>query len=192
MFQCWCRLGSTRSYIDKNYGGVLIVWDRIFGTFEAEHKDEPIVYGLTSQLKFFNPLYLQVISLVWLSNAVGYLVAETSELMIIVDESMLWANWNRAIVFGRALHAFKFWLTGDVLDCQRRRIHISKDEANSILWLISLWRVVSCFIRLPTQDSSHCFRTSSNGFITRQCRLETGVYHKWWLSGRFHQTLFWW
>lgn len=59
MFQCWCRLGSTRSYIDKNYGGVLIVWDRIFGTFEAEHKDEPIVYGLTSQLKFFNPLYLQ-------------------------------------------------------------------------------------------------------------------------------------
>jgi len=54
---------STRSYIDKNYGGVLIIWDRIFGTFEAEHKEEPIVYGLTSQLKFFNPLYLQVISL---------------------------------------------------------------------------------------------------------------------------------
>ena len=56
-------LASTRSYIDKNYGGVLIIWDRIFGTFEAEHKEEPIVYGLTSQLKFFNPLYLQVISL---------------------------------------------------------------------------------------------------------------------------------
>lgn len=50
---------STRSYIDKNYGGVLIIWDRIFATFEAERKEEPIVYGLTSQLKFFNPLYLQ-------------------------------------------------------------------------------------------------------------------------------------
>jgi len=51
--------GSTRSYIDKNYGGVLIIWDRIFGTFEAEHEEEPIVYGLTGQLQFFNPLYLQ-------------------------------------------------------------------------------------------------------------------------------------
>ncbi|MEO6575719.1 MAG: sterol desaturase family protein [Polyangiaceae bacterium] len=40
--------GSNPEYIDKNYGGILIVWDRLFGTFEVE--DAPVVYGLTKPL----------------------------------------------------------------------------------------------------------------------------------------------
>ena len=52
--------GSARYCIDKNYAGVLIIWDRMFGTFEAERKDEPIVYGLIDQVDSFNPIYLEV------------------------------------------------------------------------------------------------------------------------------------
>jgi sterol desaturase/sphingolipid hydroxylase (fatty acid hydroxylase superfamily) len=37
---------SNAEYIDKNYGGVLLVWDRLFGTYQAERPDIPIVYGL--------------------------------------------------------------------------------------------------------------------------------------------------
>jgi sterol desaturase/sphingolipid hydroxylase (fatty acid hydroxylase superfamily) len=33
-------------YIDKNYGGVLLVWDRLFGSYQAERSDIPIRYGL--------------------------------------------------------------------------------------------------------------------------------------------------
>ncbi|EDV28202.1 uncharacterized protein TRIADDRAFT_3988, partial [Trichoplax adhaerens] len=44
-------------YIDKNYAGVLIIWDRIFGTFEPE--DEEGVYGLTSPVATWNPLWVQ-------------------------------------------------------------------------------------------------------------------------------------
>jgi len=51
--------GSTKYCIDKNYAGVLIIWDRIFGTFAAERRDEPMVYGLIGQIHFFNPLYLE-------------------------------------------------------------------------------------------------------------------------------------
>jgi len=51
--------GSTRYCIDKNYAGVLIIWDRIFGTFAAERREEPMVYGLIGQINFFNPLYLE-------------------------------------------------------------------------------------------------------------------------------------
>lgn len=40
--------GSNEEYLDKNYGGVLIIWDRIFGTF-AEEKDE-VVYGITKDI----------------------------------------------------------------------------------------------------------------------------------------------
>lgn len=40
---------SNEAYIDKNFGGALIIWDRMFGTFREE--DEPPVYGLTIPLK---------------------------------------------------------------------------------------------------------------------------------------------
>ncbi|MBX9747174.1 MAG: sterol desaturase family protein [Hyphomonadaceae bacterium] len=42
-------------YLDANYAGVLIIWDRLFGTFIAEDKKEPPRYGIVSQLGTFNP-----------------------------------------------------------------------------------------------------------------------------------------
>jgi sterol desaturase/sphingolipid hydroxylase (fatty acid hydroxylase superfamily) len=47
---------SNREYIDRNYGGVLIVFDRLFGTFAAERDDLPCRYGLTKPLRSHNPL----------------------------------------------------------------------------------------------------------------------------------------
>ena len=46
--------GSNKQYLDKNYGGILILWDRMFGTFELEV--EPVEYGLTKNIDTFNPL----------------------------------------------------------------------------------------------------------------------------------------
>ncbi len=46
--------GQNVQYIDKNYAGVLIIWDRLFGSFEAE--DETVRYGLTKPINSFNPL----------------------------------------------------------------------------------------------------------------------------------------
>ena len=45
--------GSNEAYIDKNYGGMFIIWDRIFGTF-AEEK-EKVVFGITEPLGTVNP-----------------------------------------------------------------------------------------------------------------------------------------
>ncbi len=50
--------GSNPEYIDKNHGGTLIVWDRLFGTFAAER--EPVVYGITTPLRSWNPLWANV------------------------------------------------------------------------------------------------------------------------------------
>ena len=41
---------SNPEYLDKNYGDVLIIWDKLFGTFAKERKDVEIVYGLTKPL----------------------------------------------------------------------------------------------------------------------------------------------
>jgi sterol desaturase/sphingolipid hydroxylase (fatty acid hydroxylase superfamily) len=46
--------GSQDQYLDKNYGGILIIWDRLFGTFEPE--GERVRYGLTTNLETFNPV----------------------------------------------------------------------------------------------------------------------------------------
>lgn len=49
---------SNPRYLDKNFGGVLIVFDRWFGTFAREHAGDPCRYGLTTPLKSRNPLKL--------------------------------------------------------------------------------------------------------------------------------------
>lgn len=46
--------GANPQYLDKNYGGILIVWDKLFGTFEPEVRR--VKYGLTKNINTFNPL----------------------------------------------------------------------------------------------------------------------------------------
>ncbi|MEM6531964.1 MAG: sterol desaturase family protein [Myxococcota bacterium] len=48
--------GNNPRYLDANYGGIFIVWDRLFGTFVAEDRSDPPRYGLVHQLNTFNPL----------------------------------------------------------------------------------------------------------------------------------------
>jgi sterol desaturase/sphingolipid hydroxylase (fatty acid hydroxylase superfamily) len=43
-------------YIDKNYGGLLIIWDRLFGTFQQEHREQPAIYGIRVPLASWNPI----------------------------------------------------------------------------------------------------------------------------------------
>jgi sterol desaturase/sphingolipid hydroxylase (fatty acid hydroxylase superfamily) len=46
--------GANEQYLDRNYGGILVIWDRLFGTFEPE--GERVRYGLTANLSTFNPV----------------------------------------------------------------------------------------------------------------------------------------
>ncbi len=50
--------GVNPRYLDRNYAGVFIIWDRVFGTFEPE--SERPVYGLTTPLASWNPLWANV------------------------------------------------------------------------------------------------------------------------------------
>ena len=50
-------------YIDKNYGGILIIWDKLFGTFQAELPDVKPVYGITRPVSTWNPIKINFIHL---------------------------------------------------------------------------------------------------------------------------------
>ncbi|HRB93139.1 MAG TPA: sterol desaturase family protein [Chitinophagales bacterium] len=50
--------GVNPKYIDKNHGGMFIIWDRLFGTFQVE-EEEP-TYGITTPLKSWNPAWANI------------------------------------------------------------------------------------------------------------------------------------
>jgi hypothetical protein len=68
-------------YMDRNYGGVFIIWDRLFGTFQEEDDNEPVIFGVTTPLASWNPLW---------ANLQFY--------------AQLWNDARRASVVGQAAH----------------------------------------------------------------------------------------
>jgi len=59
--------GINPQYIDKNYGGIFMIWDRVFGTFQKEH--EKVHYGVTDQLRSFSPVWANFAEWVRIKNA---------------------------------------------------------------------------------------------------------------------------
>jgi hypothetical protein len=53
--------GQNDYCIDRNYGGILVVWDRLFGTFAEERAEEPVVYGVRKRFHSLNPVWGNVI-----------------------------------------------------------------------------------------------------------------------------------
>ncbi len=73
--------GTNPQYIDKNYAGVFIIWDRAFGTFEKEEED--VVYGILKPLRTWNP---------WTANAMPVinLIRESAGQAKWSDKLKLW------------------------------------------------------------------------------------------------------
>ncbi len=57
--------GSNPLYLDRNHAGILIIWDRLFGTFQPELKEEKVVYGLVKNIDTYNPIKIAFIE--WIS-----------------------------------------------------------------------------------------------------------------------------
>lgn len=68
--------GNNPIYLDKNYAGILIIWDRMFGTFQPELKEEKVVYGLTTNIKTFN--LLKIAFNEWIAMLKDAFTAKTS------------------------------------------------------------------------------------------------------------------
>ncbi|XP_076031369.1 alkylglycerol monooxygenase-like [Oratosquilla oratoria] len=52
--------GSNLDYLDTNYGGIFIIWDRMFGTFKSEEPNEKTVYNLLFVPQYLEPFYNQL------------------------------------------------------------------------------------------------------------------------------------
>jgi len=56
--------GSNPLYLDRNHAGILIIWDKLFGTFQPELESEKVVYGLVTNINTYNPFKIAFIE--WL------------------------------------------------------------------------------------------------------------------------------
>ena len=61
--------GRNPQYMDRNYGGIFIFWDRLFGTFEPE--GDPVDYGVTVPINSDNPLRIATAEFVAMGRDVG-------------------------------------------------------------------------------------------------------------------------
>ncbi|KAK5977495.1 hypothetical protein GCK32_002201 [Trichostrongylus colubriformis] len=80
--------GRNPYCIDRNYGGVLIIWDRLFGTYEPERKDEEIAYGLVTPVASFNQLWCQFFEF----KAIGY---DKGQMRNEKNEEIFPGVWNK-------------------------------------------------------------------------------------------------
>ena len=66
---------QNENYIDKNYGGVFIIWDRIFGTYKEEEDHEAPIYGIRGSINTFNPIwanlhiYVKMLKDIWYAQS---------------------------------------------------------------------------------------------------------------------------
>ena len=58
--------GSNPLYLDRNHAGILIIWDKIFGTFQPELNEEKVVYGLVKNINTFNPIKIAFIEWIYM------------------------------------------------------------------------------------------------------------------------------
>jgi len=87
----------NEEYLDRNYGGILILWDRCFGTYSRERPDLPCVYGTRTPLKSWNPLRANF-------QVFASLLRESSHVTNWRDKLLLWIKppgWRPADVAAR-------------------------------------------------------------------------------------------
>ncbi|XP_060564635.1 alkylglycerol monooxygenase-like [Ruditapes philippinarum] len=76
--------GRNPYCIDKNYGGVFIIWDRLFGTFEAEKEEEKVVYGLVHNIDSWEPVHAQLHHLIYVIKSAWNIQGISNKLSVLL------------------------------------------------------------------------------------------------------------
>lgn len=137
--------GCNKYCLDKNYGGIFIVWDRLFGTFQPELPDQEIVYGIVYQPSAFNPLYHQVF----------YLAGALKK----ARSMSTWGDFVAALVKGPSWAPGSPW-TGweeDKLDIRGPREHqpVSANQLIHLYALVHFWAslTLTSYLAVPGSGS---------------------------------------
>ena len=125
------------AYIDRNYGAILIVWDRLFGTYAPEQADDPPIYGIAKPFRSFNAIWAQVQPLLEVGTASLCAPRLRDRLMVWMAPPERRFDWDEAAAPARALDAAKFEVA--VARPLRRYLLINFGLAVAATFCLMLW-----------------------------------------------------
>lgn len=114
----------NKEYLDKNLSQIFIIWDKLFGTFQAERKDIPPVYGITRPVKTWNPIKINFQHM-WL------LIKDSWRAKNMSDKLKVWTNptgWRPSDVAS----SFPVYKIDDVYNFQK---YFIKKDVMFIYWI---------------------------------------------------------
>ncbi|MBL8488782.1 MAG: sterol desaturase family protein [Rhodocyclaceae bacterium] len=105
--------GQNAYCIDRNYGGILILWDRLFGTFAEERMEEPVVYGVRKAVARWEPLAAVFRVYGWLLRRLRETPGWRNRLAILFRWSAADPEWaRREALISESLARFRRFSTG--------------------------------------------------------------------------------
>ncbi len=131
---------QNERYIDRNYGGMFIVWDRLFGTYADERDDDPVVFGVRKPLSNWNPFWANC-------QVYDYLLFDARRTRRWRDKLAVWfrrTGWRPADVAARypapkqPLDAFRKF-DPDVPRAQRNYVLVQFLGATALTLFIARW-----------------------------------------------------
>ncbi len=87
--------GRNDPYIDKNFGGTLVLWDKLFGTFQKEELDNPVEFGIHEPVDSYNPIlvnnipFLKLFKLDVLQQRINRISFKTPNLILVSGALLL-------------------------------------------------------------------------------------------------------
>lgn len=195
--------GSNPEYIDKNHGGTLIIWDRLFGTFAAEKAK--VVYGITTQFRSWNPFVANVHywnELIQTSRHIpGFfnkirlffmLPGQYPEGFISNDEVRVKVQGKYTVLLNRRVQVFVLVQFLVVLGFSAAVLMVSANERISDLLPVLAWTVFSLF------SFSSLLENRPNAFII-ECitlilfplalLLSVSILTKFWIVGLLYSMI---
>ena len=167
--------GRNEQYIDRNYRGVFILWDRPFGAFQDEWAKGPVIFGLRKPLKSWDPL--------WANGHVYWrLILDCRHSPGLLNKLML------------TLRRPGWRAPGHTSTCQSKRIHPTKTEIfnphiNSFGRIYVFWQFLVTFgLALYTMINAPGW-----GYQTTVWMVGFLAYwlcaHGFWLEGKTYNVL---
>ncbi len=159
---------QNAAYMDRNYGGVFIVWDRLFGTFQEESTDEPCVFGIRGPLHSWNPV--RALTHVYIDMARDSWRAKRWR-----DKLYVWVartGWRPADVEAR-------WPRSKPALDEFRKFDPPMPPVVGAYAMLQLVAMVALLIYLQSSVFPYAFGLACWAFM-----VSTMVLTAWWLEGR--------
>ena len=163
-------------YLDRNYGGIFILWDRLFGTFQEELAQEPVIFGIRGPIRSWNPVV-----------ALSHIYVDMAR------DSCRTARWRDKL---RVWVSHTGWRPSDVADKYPRRKndleHFTRYNPQ-VPWVVSIYgfyQLVAVVLLLNFLQNTEL--TYWAGFALCAMLLGTTVITALWLEGRAATVLLKW